>query len=360
MTLLLELSGITKAYGGAPALDDLSLAVGAGEYLSILGPSGSGKSTMLRVVAGFETPDGGDVRLEGRSILSMPAHERGIGFVFQGFALFPHMTVFDNVAYGLRHRSRGPVADEAEVRRRVGEALELLGLTGLGGRAVSQISGGQKQRVALARTLVTDPKIVLLDEPLGALDANLRERMMIELKRIQAQLGGTFLHVTGNEQEALAMGHRTAVLDRGRIAEISPPQTLYNRPGSVRVARFLNCYNIFEGTVGDGAFRFAEAALPLPGEAAAGAAAYCIRADKVTVAEETDPAAPGEAALPGRFIASEYSGARVTYLFDVAGSRPVEVEYHLSHRRPGSFDPGRRYALRWPAADALVFREGRR
>lgn len=360
MTLLLELSGITKAYGGAPALDDLSLAVGAGEYLSILGPSGSGKSTMLRVVAGFETPDDGDVRLEGRSILSKPAHERGIGFVFQGFALFPHMTVFDNVAYGLRHRSRGPVADEAEIRRRVGEALDLLGLTGLGGRAVSQISGGQKQRVALARTLVTDPKIVLLDEPLGALDANLRERMMIELKRIQTQLGGTFLHVTGNEQEALAMGHRTAVLDRGRIAEISPPQTLYNRPGSVRVARFLNCYNIFEGIVGDGAFRFAEAALPLPGEATAGAAAYCIRADRVTVAEETEPAAPGEAALPGRFIASEYSGARVTYLFDVAGSRPVEVEYHLSHRRPGSFDPGRRYALRWPATDALVFREGRR
>jgi ABC-type Fe3+/spermidine/putrescine transport system ATPase subunit len=335
MTLLLELSGIAKSYGAAAALADLSLAVGAGEYISILGPSGSGKSTMLRVIAGFETPDAGDVRLEGRSILSMPAHERGIGFVFQGFALFPHMSVAENVGFGLRNRS--PVTDEAEIRRRVAEALELLGLTGLGARAVSQVSGGQKQRVALARTLVADPKIVLLDEPLGALDANLRERMMIELKRIQSQLGGTFLHVTGNEQEALAMGGRVAVLDQGRIAQISPPQTLYNQPGSVRVARFLNCYNIFQGTVGDGAFRFTDAALPLPGAAAAGAAAYCIRADKVTV------------------TAGEYSGARVTYLFDVAGSRPVEVEYHLSHRRPGSFEAGRRYALRWPAGDALVF-----
>jgi ABC-type Fe3+/spermidine/putrescine transport system ATPase subunit len=357
MTLLLELSGIAKSYGGAAALADLSLAVGAGEYISILGPSGSGKSTMLRVIAGFETPDAGDVRLEGRSILAMPAHERGIGFVFQGFALFPHMSVADNVGFGLRNRSRSPVTDETEIRRRVAEALELLGLTGLGARAVSQVSGGQKQRVALARTLVADPKIVLLDEPLGALDANLRERMMIELKRIQSQLGGTFLHVTGNEQEALAMGGRVAVLDQGRIAQISPPQTLYNQPGSVRVARFLNCYNIFQGTVGDGAFRFTDAALPLPlpGAAAAGAAAYCIRADKVTVAESEAPAGPGEAGIAGRFIAGEYSGARVTYLFDVAGSRPVEVEYHLSHRRPGSFEAGRRYALRWPAADALVF-----
>ncbi|MDR6292966.1 MULTISPECIES: ABC transporter ATP-binding protein [Inquilinus] len=355
MTLLLELSGIAKSYGGAAALADLSLAVGAGEYISILGPSGSGKSTMLRVIAGFETPDAGDVRLDGRSILAMPAHERGIGFVFQGFALFPHMSVADNVGFGLRNRSRSPVTDEAEIRRRVAEALELLGLTGLGARAVSQVSGGQKQRVALARTLVADPKIVLLDEPLGALDANLRERMMIELKRIQSQLGGTFLHVTGNEQEALAMGGRVAVLDQGRIAQISPPQTLYNQPGSVRVARFLNCYNIFQGIVGDGAFRFTDAALPLPGAAATGAAAYCIRADKVTVAEGEAPAGPGETGIAGRFIAGEYSGARVTYLFDVAGSRPVEVEYHLSHRRPRSFEAGRRYALRWPAADALVF-----
>ncbi|HEY9345471.1 MAG TPA: ABC transporter ATP-binding protein [Inquilinus sp.] len=353
MTYDLELAGVGKTYpDGTPAVIDFDLRAAKGEFISFVGPSGCGKTTTLRMIAGFEDISAGDILVRGRRINDLPPERRPTSTIFQNFALFPHMTVRQNIEYGLRVKG----LPAAERRAKADRMMQVLDLTNIADRRSAGLSGGQRQRTALARGLVVEPDILLLDEPLGALDANLRERMMIELKRIQAQLGGTFLHVTGNEQEALAMGHRTAVLDRGRIAEISPPQTLYNRPGSVRVARFLNCYNIFEGTIGDGAFRFAEAALPLPGDAPAGTAAYCIRADKVTVAEETDPAAPGEAALPGRFIASEYSGARVTYLFDVAGSRPVEVEYHLSHRRPESFDAGRRYALRWPAADALVFR----
>lgn len=251
----LELDGITRTFAGRTVLDRLSLSVSAGEYVTMLGPSASGKSTILRVIAGFDSLDDGDIRVDGRSMRGLPAHERGIGFVFQSFALFPHLSVADNVAFGLRHRQHDPVTDAAEIDRRVADALELTGLQGLGGRLPSQISGGQKQRVAFARTLIAEPPIVLLDEPLGALDARLRERMMIELRRIHDRLGATFLHVTGNEQEALAMGTRVAVLSDGRIAQVDAPDTLIDAPASRDVARLLNCYNVLTGGVGRGVRR---------------------------------------------------------------------------------------------------------
>jgi len=356
VTAILDLHGISKAYAGKPALRGLSLSVDRGAYVSMLGSSGSGKSTLLRIIAGFERPDAGDIRVDGRSVLGVGAHERGIGFVFQNFALFPHMTVFENVAFGLRHRVRGALRAEQEIRRRVEAMLDMVGLGGLGGRAIGQISGGQKQRVALARTLVTDPAIILLDEPLGALDANLRERMMVELRRIHRQLGITFLHVTGNEQEALAMGDRLTVLDNGAVAQLAEPDAVYNRPASARVARFLNCYNIFEGRIEDGRFRRDGLSLPCPKGAPrrAAEASYCVRFDRITIAEPGS-AQPDEAAITARFVASEYDGPTITYFFAPPNGKAVEVEYHLSHHRPEEFAVDREYLLRWPAEDALVY-----
>ncbi|HLJ64127.1 MAG TPA: ABC transporter ATP-binding protein [Stellaceae bacterium] len=353
MGVILELDGVGKAYDGKPALAGLSVAVEEGEYISLLGPSGSGKSTMLRVIAGFERPDYGDVRVKGRSMLGVPAHERGIGFVFQNFALFPHMTVFDNVAFGLKYRQDRQAIDAADVTNRVNAMLELVGLSGLGARAIGQISGGQKQRVALARTLVADPKLTLLDEPLGALDANLRERMMVELRRIHRQLGMTFIHVTGNEQEALAMGDRVIVLDQGKLVQLAPPDTIYNRPSSPRVARFLNCYNMFEGRIEAGRFRRGAIDFPSPKGAASSAAkaSYCIRIDKISVGKRGE----GGAGLHARYVASEYDGPTITYIFTHAEGGSLEVEYHLSHREPEEFDVDRLYELSWPADEALLY-----
>ncbi len=354
MQLALELVDIVKAFGARAVLDRLSLRVPAGEYVAILGPSGSGKSTLLRIVAGFEAPDGGGLRVDGRSVLGLPAHERGLGFVFQSFALFPHLSVADNVAFGLRHRHHGAVRDAAEIRRRVPRALELVGLQGLGGRLPAEISGGQRQRVAFARTLIAEPRIVLLDEPLGALDARLRESMMAELRRIHALLGATFLHVTGNEAEALAMGTQVAVLSRGRVGQLAAPDALVAAPASGEVARLLNCYNVLAGRVAGGAFDGSGIRVPANG-ARDGAASYCVRVDQVGVAEQDPPA--GAVRVPGRFLASEYSGARQTSLFDLGGPKPFEVEYHLGHRRPPEFRRDGVYALHWPAEAARVFAE---
>ncbi|MBW4021867.1 MAG: ABC transporter ATP-binding protein [Proteobacteria bacterium] len=357
---MLEIASVTKRYGGQAALDGISLSVGEGAYLSLLGPSGSGKSTLLRVLAGYETPDAGQVTLDGRNLNAVPAHERGIGFVSQGFALFPHLSVFDNVAFGLRYHAHKPVRDSAETRRRVMETLEMVGLADYVQREIQQLSGGQKQRVALARTLVVRPRLCLLDEPLGALDANLRQRMTVELRRIHAALGITFFHVTGNEMEALAMGDRVVVLDQGRILQVDAPDTVYNRPSSIAVARFLNRYNLFSGRAdGQGGIATAAGTVAAPRlceqRQHAENVDFCIRIDKIRVQPEGEALAEDEAALMATYIASEFSGAIITHLFRLADERVVEVENHLSHRRPTEYDAGRRYSLVWPRDEGLVF-----
>ena len=350
-TSIFRLDGVVKRYGTRTALDNATFSVNANEYISLLGPSGSGKTVLLRTIAGFEAPDAGRVFLAGHDITRQPAHERGIGFVFQNFALFPHLSVFDNVAFGLRHGAV-PMPEE-QVRDETLAAIALVGLLGLESRGTGQISGGQKQRVALARTLVTKPKLVLLDEPLGALDANLRLRMRIELRRIREQLGIPFLHVTGSETEALAMGDRLIVLDNGRIAQFGSPDEVYNRPASANVARFLNCYNVLDGAIDGNAFASPYGRFDFGSKIAGGRPAYAIRYDRLSA--QGTAAAPLGAALRANYVASEYLGSAIVHFFEAGDGKVVEVEHHLSNGPPAAYQAGAPYVLTWKPDDAIVF-----
>ena len=356
MIPVLQINGLSKSYGSTVALQNIDLSVADNEYVSLLGPSGSGKTVLLRLVAGFEPPDGGTVTFAGRNFDHVAAHQRGIGFVFQNFALFPHLTVMENIAFGLANCESGPVRGTADIRSRVERIIGLTGLDGLEQRAVHQISGGQKQRVALARTLVTEPRLVLLDEPLGALDANLRMRMRGELRRIRAQLGVTFLHVTGSETEALAMGDRIVVLDRGHIGQIDVPDVVFNQPASANVAKTLNCYNLFGGRIEPGQFVADGHGFALPARKTASAdIAYAIRQDLIDIRPDSQPLQQGEAGVNGRYLASEYTGAAFMYFFELANGKIIEVDNHLSHRAAQDLDVSANYTLAWKASDALVF-----
>lgn len=351
-----RLHGVTKRYGALAALDGVTLESAGNEYVSLLGPSGSGKTTLLRVIAGFEAPDAGRVLFEGRDVTNLPAHLRGIGFVFQNFALFPHLSVLRNVAFGIENGPSPPSA--AEIRRRCADAIALVGLKGLEERGVDQISGGQKQRVALARTLVMQPRLVLLDEPLGALDANLRHRMRTELRAIRERLGLTFLHVTGSENEALAMGDRVVVLDRGRIAQTGTSGEVYDRPASPDVAHFLNRFNLFEGRLSGGLFEGPFGRVAAPQARAADRDVYAVRYDRMRAlpaGSRTDGPA-----LPATFVASEYLGSSVMYFFETEAQGVVEAEHHLSLGAPPAFDGRQPCVLTWNPDQAIVFgREAR-
>lgn len=233
--------------GEIRALDDVSLSVAPNEFLTLLGPSGCGKTTLLRVISGFEDLDAGEVAIEGQSMTHEPAYRRPVNTVFQKYALFPHLSVARNVAYSLEIKK----VPKPEVRKRVSEMLELVGLAGQENRKINQLSGGQQQRVALARSLIARPKILLLDEPLSALDKNLRHRMQQELKNLQDELGISFVFVTHDQEEALVMSDRIAVLRGGKVQQLDAPQTLYNRPANEFVARFIGESNIFSGIVRD-------------------------------------------------------------------------------------------------------------
>ncbi|WP_328469417.1 ABC transporter ATP-binding protein [Streptomyces sp. NBC_00448] len=230
-----ELRGLRRTFGSTVALDGLDLAAGPGELLALLGPSGCGKTTALRMVAGFEHPDAGDVLVDGEDITGVPAHRRGAGMVFQSYSLFPHLTAAGNVAFGLRMRGAG----KAEQRGRAGELLDLVGLADLAGRYPHQLSGGQQQRVALARALALEPRVLLLDEPLSALDAKVRLALREEIRRLQLDLGITTLFVTHDQEEALSMADRVAVLRAGRLEQVASPAELYARPATAFVAEFV-------------------------------------------------------------------------------------------------------------------------
>jgi len=242
---VVTLQGLEKDYGRVGAVRGVSLEVPAGEFLTLLGPSGSGKTTTLMMVAGFEAATGGDIGVDGRSVVGVSPHRRNIGMVFQNYALFPHLTVADNIGFPLRQRGVG----RAERARMVGEALELVRLPGYGARYPRQLSGGQQQRVALARAIVFSPRLLLMDEPLGALDKQLRESLQLEMRRLHADLGITFIYVTHDQEEALTMSDRIAVMNEGRVAQLGRPEDLYDRPSSRFVASFLGESNFLPGIV---------------------------------------------------------------------------------------------------------------
>jgi spermidine/putrescine transport system ATP-binding protein len=239
----LEVTAVTKAFGDFVAVDDLTLTVPSGSFFALLGPSGCGKTTTLRMVAGLEQPTSGTIAIGGRDVTGTRAHQRPVNTVFQSYALFPHLTVGENVAFGLRRQGK------SEVARRVAEGLELVELSHLAGRKPSQLSGGQQQRVALARALVNRPSVLLLDEPLGALDLKLRRQMQLELKRIQTEVGLTFIHVTHDQEEAMTMADTVAVMNHGRIEQLGTPAELYELPRTAFVANFLGQSNLVPGTV---------------------------------------------------------------------------------------------------------------
>jgi putative spermidine/putrescine transport system ATP-binding protein len=238
----IRLTGLRKSYGEVLALDGIELDVNAGEFFTLLGPSGSGKTTTLRLIAGFERPDEGRVDLAGEDVTRLPPDERNVNTVFQDYALFPHMSVGDNVAYGLRVKK----VPKAEREQRVAEALAMVRLDGYQDRRPSQLSGGQRQRVALARALVNRPRVLLLDEPLGALDLKLRQQLQVELKRIQSEVGITFIYVTHDQDEALTMSDRIAVMDGGRVIQVGTPNEVYDEPESGFVAGFVGVSNLLE------------------------------------------------------------------------------------------------------------------
>ncbi len=246
---LVTLAGVSKAYGRTVAVNNVSLEVGEGEFVTLLGPSGSGKTTTLMLIAGFERPTGGEILVRGESVVARPPEKRDIGMVFQSYALFPHMTVFENVAFPLRtRRLAGP-----EVAKRVDEALAAVRMSGLDARYPRQLSGGQQQRIALARALVYRPSLLLMDEPLGALDKKLREEMQSEIKTLQRELGITTLYVTHDQQEALALSDRIAIMNGGDVIQVGSPLVLYERPATDFVAGFLGDVNLVEGIAAEAA-----------------------------------------------------------------------------------------------------------
>ncbi|MEI4472913.1 ABC transporter ATP-binding protein [Frigidibacter sp. MR17.24] len=341
----LILSAIRKRFGALMAVDDLDLAVEPGALVSLLGPSGCGKTTTLRMVAGFETPDSGRITIGGEDVTRLAPNRRGLGMVFQSYSLFPHRTVAENVAFGLRMAGASKQRQAEEVHR----MLDMVQLAGRADMYPAQLSGGQQQRVALARALVVNPRVLLLDEPLGALDKSLREEMQFEIRDMQQRLGITALLVTHDQEEAMSMSDRIAVMQGGRILQLGAPNEIYDRPTSAFVATFLGTSNLFAGTAGsDGRLQTAIGALPLPSPVAAGTAAtLSVRPERVVLG-------PAAAALPqglsGRIVAASFRGQYAAYRIALDGSGTEITAYRQADTALGqtSLAIGEHVAVGWP------------
>jgi spermidine/putrescine transport system ATP-binding protein len=356
-----ELRGVGKRFGSTVALDDVSLAIGQGEFFSLLGPSGCGKTTTLNLIGGFESATSGELLVEGRPVQGMPAHLRPVNTVFQNYALFPHLDVIRNVEFGLRMKKVAP----AERRRAALEMLKLVSLEGYEGRRPAQLSGGQRQRVALARALVNRPKVLLLDEPLGALDLKLRKQMQAELTRLQRQVGITFVYVTHDQEEAMAMSDRIAVMHDGRLLQVGTPEEIYDRPTSRRVMEFIGSANAFEG-------RLAGASLDgiadvevegvgrlrglVEGSLAGGArAAVLVRPERIRV--DARATAGAAHAIAGTLEKVAHLGFVTHCSVRLPSGHPV-LAFRLHDVEGGGAEAGRegdRVFLSWREADARVF-----
>jgi ABC-type Fe3+/spermidine/putrescine transport system ATPase subunit len=353
---VIEFRDVVKRFGETTAVDRMTFTVDAGETVSLLGPSGCGKTTTLRLISGFEEPDRGVIKIAGESMLGKRPYERNVGLLFQHYALFPHMTVAENVAYGLKHR-RWPKADIPE---RVREMLCLVQLESFAARHPGHLSGGQQQRVALARVLATRPKLVLLDEPLSALDAKLREELRLELKQILIAVGSTTIVVTHDQDEAMSLADRIFVMNRGRIEQQGSPDDIYMRPGTVFVASFIGRTNWFHGRVSDlesgGRLSLITAAgtrltICDRGRAAGASLSLCVRPERITVAPADASARPGESLLPGQVADVVNMGAVLHYIVDGPEGRIIAVE---ANRGGPRVHVGDKVSLRFRAADCVV------
>jgi putative spermidine/putrescine transport system ATP-binding protein len=331
MTAAIEFRGVSRVFGDVRAVDDVSFSIEPGEFFAMLGPSGSGKTTCLRLVAGFDLPDAGQVLLDAADVSAVPPYERNVNTVFQDYALFPHMSVLGNVAYG--PRVRGVATAEREQRAR--EMLDLVQLAAQGERRPAQLSGGQRQRVALARALINRPKVLLLDEPLGALDLKLREEMQIELKSLQKKLGITFVYVTHDQGEALSMADRVAVFNKGRVEQLAAPRELYSRPATAFVARFVGGANVVDD--------------PALARAINGSAvAFALRSESVIALPEHSVTPPGNTAAFGQVLAVQYHGAASRYQVKLdAGPTFGALMDDQSSALP-EMNVGARVKLTWP------------
>jgi len=350
-----ELQNVTKRFGEVIAVDSVSLSVLPGEFLTLLGPSGCGKTTLLRMVAGFERPDAGRVVLGGREVTQLSPHQRDVTTVFQHYALFPHLSVFDNVAFGLERRS---VARD-EIKRRVAAALDMVRLSGLDERQPSELSGGQQQRVALARALVVEPRVLLLDEPLAALDLKLRKQMQIELKGLQRRLGISFVYVTHDQEEALTMSDRIVVMNAGRIEQVGRSEEIYERPKTSFVAGFIGVSNIIEGTVEE---LIGELSVVRVGNASVGAQAngvmpgervrVLVRPEKISISTEL-----AAGLLAGKIDSAVYLGESTQWKVTMEDGHALTVlEQNREPFQSAQARIGQTVCVRWEPYSAVILK----
>jgi spermidine/putrescine transport system ATP-binding protein len=357
-TQIVELRNVTKAFGRAKAVDDLNLTIAAGEFHSILGPSGCGKTTTLRMLGGFLAPDEGSILLAGRDVTSVPPYRRDVNTVFQSYGLFGHLSVAGNVGFGLKRKK----VPRPEIERRVGEMLELVGLDDRARAMPHELSGGQQQRVALARALVNMPALLLLDEPLGALDLKLRREMQVELKTIQREVGITFVFVTHDQEEALTMSDRISVMDGGKLQQVGSPAEIYDRPSNAFVASFIGASNILRGRLEHGTVALPGGTrLPLAEveHVARGGedVVVSIRPEKVTVGRELGT--EQSVSIRGTIVDVVYLGATSHVTVDCAeGLHLLSVMFHPGGVGANQLARGDEVSVGWRAEDALILRGG--
>ncbi len=324
-----ELEGVTKRFDALVAVDDLDLELAGGEFFTLLGPSGCGKTTTLRMVAGFEQPDAGKVLIDGEDVAGLPPYKRPTNTVFQSYALFPHLSVGENVGFGLKRKK----VPGDEIKRRVSAELERVGLAAEANRRPNQLSGGMQQRVALARALVNLPKVLLLDEPLGALDLKLRKGLQVELKRIQREVGITFVYVTHDQEEALTMSDRIAVMNRGRVEQVDEPEAVYERPATTFVAGFIGVSNLMPAVVEGSAGERTRVRLDAGVEIEAGGNGYVpgervhavVRPEKLEIGRKEDSTKDGWPSVEGTVESSIYLGTATQIVVRLAGDVPMTV-----------------------------------
>lgn len=359
-----EILDVSKRFGATTVLDHVSLDIRRGEFLSLLGPSGCGKTTLLRIVAGFEHASDGRVLIEGRDVTGLAPYARSTNMIFQHLALFPHMTVFENIAFGLRMKK---MASDA-IRKKVSDALELVQLAGYESRLPDQMSGGQRQRIAMARALVNDPAVLLLDEPLGALDLQLRLQLQVELRRLHRALGSTFIFVTHDQTEAMTMSDRIAVLNQGRIVQLGTPQEIYESPRARFVANFVGHTNLFDGRLaalrGDGTCTIDQGgdlpplrcAAPPAGTAVGAQVTVALRYEKLGIDAVADGSRPDATGFGGVVRERTYMGGFLRFTVVTDWGRELTADAPASDAVRGVGE-GARVALRWLPADATVLTE---